>query len=53
MKIKDLFNKQLKLIKAANEEKKRKIRKLLLDKLENEENEFMKDWSILEETSIC
>lgn len=51
--IKDLFNKQLKLIKAANEEKKRKIRKLLLDKLENEENEFMKDWSILEETSIC
>lgn len=51
--IKNLFNKQLKLIKAANEEKKQKIRKLLLDKLEAETTEYKKEWSILEETSIC
>ena len=51
--IKELFDKQLKLIKAANEEKKRKIKKLLLDKLEEEEKKYIKDWNILEETSIC
>ena len=51
--IKELFDKQLKLIKSANEEKKRKIKKLLLDKLEEEEKKYIKDWNILEETSIC
>lgn len=51
--IKELFEKQLKLIKAANEEKKRKIKKLLLEKLEDEEKKYTKDWNILEETSIC
>lgn len=51
--LKNLFNKQLKLIKATNEEKKSKIRKILLEKLEAEKEEFMKDWNILEEKSIC
>lgn len=51
--IKDLFNKQLKLIKTANEEKKRKIKKILLDKLEEEKHNFIKQWAILEENDIC
>lgn len=51
--IKDLFNKQLKLIKTANEEKKRKIKKTLLDKLEEEKHNFIKQWAILEENDIC
>ena len=51
--IKDLFNKQLKLIKSANEEKKRKIKKLLLDKLQEEQKDYIINWSILEETTIC
>ena len=51
--IKELFDKQLKLIKTANEEKKKKIRKLLLEKLENEQDNYIKDWETLEETRIC
>lgn len=51
--IKELFEKQLKLIKEANEEKKRKIKKLLLDKLEEEQKKYKKEWSILEGTIIC
>lgn len=51
--IKELFDQQLKLIKEANEEKKRKIRKLLVEKLETEQNNYIKDWNILEETRIC
>ena len=51
--IKELFGQQLKLIKEANEEKKRKIRKLLVEKLETEQNNYIKDWNILEETRIC
>ena len=51
--IKELFEKQLKLIKEANEEKKKKIKKLLLEKLETEQNNYIKDWSILEETRLC
>ena len=51
--IKDLFNKQLKLIKTANEEKKRKIKKILLDKLEEEKHNFIKQWAILEKNDIC
>ena len=51
--IKDLFNKQLKLIKTANEEKKRKIKKILLDKLEEEKHNFITQWAILEENDIC
>lgn len=51
--IKELFNKQLKLIKTANEEKMRKIRKLFLEKLEEEQRNFEKDWKILEERKIC
>jgi len=51
--VKELFDKQLKLIKTANEEKKKKIRKLLLEKLENEQDNYMKDWKMLEETRIC
>lgn len=51
--IKDLFNKQLKLIKTANEEKKRKIKKILLDKLEEEKHNFINQWAILEENDIC
>lgn len=51
--IKELFNKQLKLIKEANEEKKKKIRKILLDKLEEEKQRFIKDWNLLEEIDIC
>ena len=51
--IKDLFNKQLKLIKTANEEKKHKIKKILLDKLEEEKHNFIKQWAILEENDIC
>ena len=51
--IKELFDQQLKLIKEANEEKKRKIRKLLVEKLQTEQNNYIKEWSILEETRIC
>lgn len=51
--IKELFDQQLKLIKEAKEEKKRKIRKLLVEKLETEQNNYIKDWNILEETRIC
>ena len=51
--IKELFEQQLKLIKEANEEKKKKIKKLLLEKLETEQNNYIKDWSILEETRLC
>ena len=51
--IKELFEQQLKLIKEANEEKKKKIRKILLEKLETEQNNYIKDWNILEETRIC
>ena len=51
--IKELFEQQLKLIKEANEEKKKKIKKLLLEKLETEQNNYIKDWSILEETRKC
>ena len=51
--IKELFEQQLKLIKEANEEKKKKIRKILLEKLETEQNNYIKDWSILEETRLC
>lgn len=47
--IKELFNKELRLIKQANEEKKRKIRKLLLDKLEDEQTKLLKSWTVLEE----
>lgn len=51
--IKDLFNKQLKLIKKANEAKRRRIKKLLLDKLNDENKSYIEDWKILEETVIC
>ena len=51
--VKELFDKQLKLIKTANEEKKKKIRKLFLEKLENEQDNYMTDWKMLEETRIC
>lgn len=51
--IKELFNKQLKTIKDNNEDKKKKIRKVLLNKLTEEEEEYLKDWSILEEVGIC
>lgn len=51
--IKELFEQQLKLIKEANEEKKKKIKKLLLEKFETEQNNYIKDWSILEETRLC
>ena len=51
--IKELFEQQLKLIKEANEEKKKKIKKLLLEKLETEQNNYIKEWSILEETRLC
>lgn len=51
--IKELFNKQLKLIKTANEEKKQKIKRILLDKLAEAKNNFMTEWAILEENDIC
>ena len=51
--IKDLFDKQIKLIKTANEMKRKRIKKLLLDKLEEEEKSYTNDWKILEETTIC
>ena len=51
--IKDLFDKQIKLIKTANEIKRKRIKKLLLDKLEEEEKSYTNDWKILEETTIC
>lgn len=51
--IKELFTKQLGLIKKANEEKMKKIRKILLDKLQEEQKDAKKAWDILEETSIC
>ena len=51
--IKELFDKQLKLIKKANEEKKKKIKRLLLDKLEDAENSYQEDWNLLEEYKLC
>ena len=51
--IKELFNQQLKLIKKANEEKQKTIRKILLEKLQQEQDNYIKDWNILEETRIC
>lgn len=51
--IKELFDKQLKLIKKANEEKKKKIKRLLLDKLEDAANSYREDWNILEEIKLC
>ena len=51
--IKELFDKQLKLIKSVNEEKRKKIRKLLLDKLEDMENSYQEDWNLLEEYKLC
>lgn len=51
--IKELFEKQLRLIKKANEEKKKKIKKLLLDKLQQEQEYYQKEWELLEEIKIC
>ncbi len=51
--IKELFDKQLKLIKKANEEKKKKIKKLLLEKLTLEQESYKKEWNILEEIKVC
>lgn len=51
--IKELFDKQLRLIKRTNEEKKKKIRKLLLEKLELEQKNYEKIWNLLEETKQC
>lgn len=51
--IKELFNQQLKLIKKANEEKQKTIRKILLEKLQQEQDNYIKDWNVLEETRIC
>lgn len=50
--IKEIFDKQVKLIKNANNEKQKRIKKILLDKLHKEQQNYIEKWNILEEIEI-